>query len=109
MNCFSLTLFLLNSAVLLTYARDTLEKSQLEQYEGVSYLTYTKNNRKNSVNIREVDFDDDYTTVFVIHGFKSENIDKPLQIKNDIFQFDLNVGRVIIVSWLEYSDAAGRR
>lgn len=103
-----LALFLLNSEVLCTNAAaDTLEKSELEQYNGVEYLTYTKDNRTNAVDIRDVKFDDDYANVFVIHGFEAKSIKNALQVKDDLFQFNLNVGRIIIVSWLDYSHGSG--
>lgn len=96
-----LLLFLLNSAAFLATS-DALDYSQLEVDESVKYLAYTRNNKKNPVDIRQVDFGDDYATVFVIHGFEMKTLDKPLQVKND-----LNVERVVIVSWLEYSHASG--
>lgn len=101
-----LLLFLLNSAAFLATS-DALDYSQLEVDESVKYLAYTRNNKKNPVDIRQVDFGDDYATVFVIHGFEMKTLDKPLLVKNDIFQFNLNVERVVIVSWLEYSHASG--
>ncbi len=101
-----LLLFLLNSDALYATS-DALEYSQLEVDEGVKYLTYKRNDKKNSVDIRQVNFSDDYGTVFIVHGFETKTLDKPLQIKNDVFQFNLDVERVIIVSWLEYSHASG--
>lgn len=103
MNWLLLVVFLLTGNILCTYASDTLKHSELEQYEGVKYLTFTKENENNAVDIRNVNFNDNYVNVFVIHGFEMKKLDKPLQVKNDLFQFNPNVGRVIIVSWLEYS------
>lgn len=108
MNWLLFIAFLLKGEFLFTFASDILEKSQLEQYEGVKYATFTKANRSASVDIRHVNFNDDYTNVFVVHGFESKNIDKALKAKNDIFKFDVNVGRVIIISWLNYSHASGK-
>ncbi|KAJ6648497.1 Pancreatic lipase-related protein 2, partial [Pseudolycoriella hygida] len=64
------------------------------------------NNPKNSVDIRDVNFNDNETTVFIVHGFESTNLDQPLQVKDDLFRLKLEVERVIIVSWMEYSHAS---
>lgn len=91
-------LFLLNCVLLFSHAIDTLKNSRLEQSLGVKYLTYTKVNPNASVNIRDVSFNDGYNSVFVIHGFECKSLEKPLQVKDDIFQHNMNAGRVIIVS-----------
>lgn len=108
MNLFFIVLFILKCGVLYSFASDTLDYSELELNQGVKYLSFTRANRNNAVDIRKVTFDDNYSTVFVIHGFETTSLDKPLQVKNDLFQLNLNVDRVIIVSWLDYSFAAGK-
>ncbi|KAJ6639790.1 Pancreatic triacylglycerol lipase, partial [Pseudolycoriella hygida] len=92
------------SEVLFVYASDNVLKySELEQEQGVKYLAYARNNLQISVDIRDVSFNDNEPTVFIVHGFESKNLDQPSQLKDDLFRLWLEVERVIIVSWKEYS------
>lgn len=103
--CFAL--FLLNGQVLISTAMD-LPKSELEHYENVAYLTYTRKNQHKPVDIRHADFDDTHTTVFIIHGVEVSMIGEPLlKVKDDIFAYRLDVERVVVVSWIEFSFASG--
>lgn len=87
---------------------DLFKRSKLEQNEGVTYLTYTRENKKVAVDIRDVNFNDTSKNVFIIHGFEAESLDKPLQVKDDLFEYKNDVERVIIVSWLDYSRDYGK-
>lgn len=108
MNFIVLTLFILYCKVLSSNGKNSLELSYIENSEGVEYLTYTKNNSQNSVNIRYVDFNDDYLNVFIIHGFDVKSLDEPLQVKDDLFKYVENVRRVIIIDWQDYSEKTGK-
>lgn len=102
-------LLLLYAELSTTNATRNVTLSSLEQYEGVKYLAYTKTNKTNAVDIRDVNFDDEYGNVFIIHGFQAKSLDKSaVKVKNEVFQFNSNVERVIIVSWLEYSRSSGK-
>lgn len=95
-----LAIFLLNAGFLFTHA--TLPVSRLERYEGVKYLTYTKANKDKQVDIRKINFTDTGNVV-VIHGFGAKDLKKPLQVKNDLFNTDPEIQRVIVVDWRDYS------
>lgn len=88
----------------------SLEYSHLEKHESVQYYAYTrKNNRNKPIDIRDVKFEDSsVTNVFIIHDYQFDKDDRPIKLKNDLFQLDLNVGNVIIVDWMDYSRVTGK-
>lgn len=85
-----------------------LERSKLESHYGVCYDTYTKDNRNYIVDFRDINFSDSQKTVFIIHGYSSYSLKRPLKLKNYIFDYMPTVGRVIVVSWLHYSRFSGK-
>lgn len=89
--------------LLLSPAVHSLSTSLLEQNHRVQYLTYTKENRKNPLDIRDVAFDDGQTTLFIIHGYAPTSLDQPIQLVNQIFDHDQNMSRVVVVSWIDYA------
>lgn len=103
-----LTLIILICNVMCSHGINSLKLSELERNEGVRYLTYTRKNKNVVADIRDVNFNDTFVNVFIIHDFESKSLDKPLQVKNDLFQYKVDVGRVIIVSWLNYSGKLSR-
>lgn len=104
MNSCVLKILLLIYNITCSHVINSLERSTLEKDQGVSYLTYTRAERNNSRDIRNVNFNESNVTVFIIHGYGPRLLlNKPLQVKDDLFQYRVDVGRVIIVSWLDYS------
>lgn len=85
----------------------SLETSLLEQHHNVQYKTYTKENRNQPLDIRDVTVNDGQTTSFIIHGYSPSSLDQPMKLVNDIFDHDRNVSRVIVVSWIDY--ASGKK
>lgn len=81
----------------------SLEYSPLEQQHNVQYSTYSKENPKNPVNIRDVRYDDNQTTVFIIHGYSITSLNGPEKLVDDIFKHNSNVSRVVVVSWIDYA------
>ncbi len=81
----------------------SLRSSSLEQRHKVQYLTYTKENQKNPLDIRDVAFDDGQTTLFIVHGYSPTSLDHPLKLVSDIFNHDRNVSSVVVVSWIDYA------
>lgn len=108
MSRFVLMLFLINYSVLHSCVNASLEHSQLEK-RGVIYLTYTRDNCDDSSDIRNINFDDNCTNMFIIQGHLSTSLEKPLKLKDDLFKYDQNVGRVIVVSWMDYSVLFGKK
>lgn len=85
----------------------SLELSQLERNNDVKYLTFTKDDRKTSKDIRDVNFNDGQVTVFIVHGYLMTSLKEPLTLKDDILKYNQNVARVIVVSWMNYSRISG--
>lgn len=82
---------------------NVLVQSNLEKHKGVKYLTFSKLQPEVAVDIRDVLFVESSKTVFVVHGYYSKSLDHPYEIKNAIFETDLGVGHVVVVSWMAYS------
>lgn len=103
---FVIIFFVLTTTSVQSYSNRyaSLERSQLEKQHGIQYMSFTRGNPQSSVDIRDINnFDDGLTSVFVIHGYWTISLDKPLNMKDAIFQHDPNVERVIVVSWMDYS------
>ena len=87
-----------------TFALDT---SNLEKTFGVTYYTFKKNFPDRPIEIRDVNFEIDSKTVIVVHGYKPETLERSMAVKNALFQYDSSVGRVVVVSWVNYSTFVG--
>lgn len=90
-----------------SYGNILLERTKLET-KGVKYLAYSKKNQNHPVDIRDISFDDDRKTAFIIHGYWSKSFESQLRLKDELFQYAPNMGRVIVVSWLDYSTFVGK-
>ena len=80
-----------------------LEKSVFEVENGVKYFLFTKDSQTQAIDIRDTNYSENERIVFVIHGFQTASLDNPHKLKDDIFKYDLNVDKVVVVSWLDYS------
>lgn len=81
----------------------SLDTSLLEQNHSVQYLTYTKDSRNSSLDIRDVTFDDGQTTLFIIHGYLPTSLHQALKLIDSIFDSNQNVSRVVVISWINYT------
>lgn len=79
-----------------------LVKSVIEHENDVKYEVYEKGNSQ-AVDIHDTNFTKNEKIVFVIHGFQTTSLDNSLKLKDDIFKYDLNVDKVIVLSWLDFS------
>jgi len=91
-----------------SYGKSVLVPSKLELEYGVQYDAYQKDNQSNKLHFRDVNFNNNHTTVFIIHGYLTSSLVRPLMLKNHIFGYVPSVGTVVVVSWLDYSKYSGK-